>query len=408
MAEPVRLEGNFRLAENNEIVGWALDPAAPDRPLDFLVMVDGEEHGRVRANLPRPDLTERLARTDVGLAHALDPTARRKTGADLMLIDRATLAPLPPGKLRLPAPLNHRIAPRFDLDGGQDLRLMALRHGWFLLNKHDLGVDKTMFDLGEYAESELRVMNAVLDPGRDIIDAGANIGALAVPLARRLNPEARLIAVEPQIGVFTRLCTALALNAIPNVVPVLSAVGTEGGMIEVPYLDEGRHHAAGGIRVDSTTAGEPIPMTTIDALRTQFSGTRGVGLIKIDVEGMEGSVVAGAERTILADRPSLYIEVRSRDAYGLIRRTLDPLGYSVFWHAADLYQSENHFSNPRDHYAGQGVNSNVIAVPKSLADRVRGLNDPNLLEAHGPEEFWPSHRFAPKIRPRIAAWAASG
>ena len=83
---------------------------------------------------------------------------------------------------------------------------------------------------------------------------------------------------------------------------------------------------------------------------------------------------------------------------------LYPLGYMVFWHAADLYQPDNHKGNPTDRYAGQGVNSNVLALPIEKCDRLGGLNDPYLVPTGSPSEFWPPGSFPEKIRPRIEAW----
>ena len=406
---PPKLEGNFRVAENNELVGWVIDPDQPERRIELMLMVDGDERARVPVGLPRPDLTTRLAHTEVGFSVNLDPLKPRQA-AEIRLVDCATQAAVPPDRIRLAPPPKARVAPVFHPQAGaaSDLVLRETRHGWMLLNTRDAGVDKTLLDLGEYAESELQVMARLLPPNSDVIEAGANIGALALPLSRLIDPEARVIAIEPQIGVFSRLNTTLALNAVGNVVPVLAAVGDREGRAQVPFLDERRHHSSGGVRVDLASVGQPVPLTTIDALRDLFGEGRPTGLIKIDVEGAEQAVFDGALATIRANRPSIYAEVRERDAYALMRSVLDPLGYQVFWHAADLYRADNYNENAHDHYAGQGVNSNVILAPPERAAALQGLSDPYLVPAGDAEEFWPPERFPERIRPRIHAWQEAG
>ena len=392
------LLGNARVAENSEIMGWAIDPTAPERPVSLILMVDGRETARLNADLPRPDLTDKVPRTDVGFSHTLPDLPQ---GAECFLFDESNGAGLAPGPQVIPKAPTRRVAPRFT-EG--ELTLEETRHGWFLLNAKDAGVDKTLLDLGEYAEAELAVLAATIDPTHHVIEAGANIGALAIPLAKLLRDDAQLFAVEPQIGVFTRLNAAIALNAADNIVPIWAALGEAQGQLEVPFTDERRHYSSGGVRVDRDSKGQPVPLTTIDHLRVDFCRGKPIGLIKIDVEGAEAAVLEGAENTIQTDRPVIYVETRDRTAYRALRNLVDPLGYMVFWHAADLYQPDNHKGNTTDRYAGQGVNSNVLALPIEKCDRLGGLNDPYLVPTGSQSEFWPPGSFPEKIRPRIEAW----
>lgn len=78
-----------------------------------------------------------------------------------------------------------------------------------------------------------------------------------------------------------------------------------------------------------------MPVTSID----HFAAERGIhpGLIKIDVEGYEGRVLEGAERTLLEDRPFVILELH-RDAkqrfgwsrVGIAQRMHD-LGYQAIF-----------------------------------------------------------------------------
>ena len=58
---------------------------------------------------------------------------------------------------------------------------------------------------------------ALIEPGDVVVDVGADIGALTVPLARAVGPAGRVLAFEPQPTVFQNLCANLALNDLLHV-----------------------------------------------------------------------------------------------------------------------------------------------------------------------------------------------
>jgi len=64
-----------------------------------------------------------------------------------------------------------------------------------------------------------------------------------------------------------------------------------------------------------------VPMTTLDHF-----GFVDVDLIKIDVEGLEASVVKGAEKTLLRCRPVMVVEQKGEDARMGLKRD-GALGY---------------------------------------------------------------------------------
>ncbi len=58
------------------------------------------------------------------------------------------------------------------------------KHGFFLVNKNDYYIAGALISYGEYSEAEYELMSQMLFKDGDIIEVGANIGALSVPLAR--------------------------------------------------------------------------------------------------------------------------------------------------------------------------------------------------------------------------------
>src|SRR5882724_879314 len=61
-------------------------------------------------------------------------------------------------------------------------QLQRCRHGWMLFDGPYIG---KCFELyGEYSEAEVDLMRCFVRPGDRVIDVGANIGDLTLPLAR--------------------------------------------------------------------------------------------------------------------------------------------------------------------------------------------------------------------------------
>jgi FkbM family methyltransferase len=70
---------------------------------------------------------------------------------------------------------------------------------------------------GEYSESEVSVFRAFMRPGDTVLDIGANIGDLTLPMARIVGPSGRVIAVESHSDTYHVLCANMALNGIEHV-----------------------------------------------------------------------------------------------------------------------------------------------------------------------------------------------
>jgi FkbM family methyltransferase len=65
----------------------------------------------------------------------------------------------------------------------------------------------------------------------------------------------------------------------------------------------------------------------VHALDVIYTGDREVSVIKIDVEGMESAVIAGAVQTIERFRPVIYTETWGREYTDQVAALLEPLGY---------------------------------------------------------------------------------
>jgi FkbM family methyltransferase len=152
-----------------------------------------------------------------------------------------------------------------------------------------------------------------MDPNKDIIDVGANIGFYAVLLAKRLNDRMRVAALEPDNEAFERLLRSIDRNQIKDKVLALPCAASDAagqcmlfhvdGRSEYSSLNQVVHPS---VADESTTSQKALAMT-IDEIVSRH--VLCPGFMKIDVEGAEHLVLAGAKRTIQSCRPIVLMEV---------------------------------------------------------------------------------------------------
>jgi FkbM family methyltransferase len=258
----------------------------------------------------------------------------------------------------------------------------AARHGLMRFFPKDSYVGRSLALYGEYSDAEHRLAAMLVGSGDVVVEAGSNIGAHTVPLARMVGPAGLIHAFEPQRAVYELLAHNLAANGIGNVVLHMSAVGNAPGQISVPILNYDQPGNFGAVSMGAVN-GEVILVETIDDL-----GLERLALLKADVEGMETLVVEGAARTIARCRPALYLENdREKHSADLIAM-LQSFGYRLWWHIVPLYDPTNIAGNAYNAFPGV-ISLNLLGLP---ADRSCPL--PNLPEVTRPEQSW-----------REAAWS---
>ena len=180
-------------------------------------------------------------------------------------------------------------------------------------------------------------------PGRNrVIDAGANLGSFSLSLAARHG--ARVDAFEPQPALAALLAANAARNGVADRIRVHAlALGTAEGEACL-HLPDG---VSGAARIEPENPSDPSSSSTkivvpIRRLDTEISpeAWRETAVMKIDVEGFEGEVFAGASALFPLRRPPLVFELnlvemawRGRQPSEL-RRALEAVGYRDF-HALD-------------------------------------------------------------------------
>ena len=198
--------------------------------------------------------------------------------------------------------------------------------------------------------------------GGVVVDVGANVGALTVPLARRAGSDGIVVAIEPQPEVFQLLCTNVVLNGLRNVRTINASCGDQPGWMELARVNPQDELNVGGVRLAALLqpGGDRVRLELLDDL---LSPPR-LDLIKADVEGMESAVLRGAEMLIAEHRPVLYLEAHyPLESKALFDLVLGELGYKAFWHLPRLYRTDNHAGVAENPWNVSIVSMNVVAVP---------------------------------------------
>jgi FkbM family methyltransferase len=143
----------------------------------------------------------------------------------------------------------------------------------------------------------------IVTPGSLVIDVGANIGMHSLVLSWCTGKNGRVLSFEPSERVFQRLLDNIKLNSLDNIVAGKIGVGEAQGrqrfdMHADDYnIGKGRISGSGDCEIEITTLDE---QTKDLAMELSF--------IKIDSEGYDLNVIAGACQTLKRHEPVLMCE----------------------------------------------------------------------------------------------------
>jgi FkbM family methyltransferase len=169
---------------------------------------------------------------------------------------------------------------------------------------------------GQFEPGLQAICARALGPGAVAVDVGANIGATALIMSAFVGAEGRVIALEPGPRSFSLLQQNLALNGAATVLPLELAASAEPGPTTFCEDSAFGHLAPGG-------SGLQVQAETLDRI-VQTQGLTRLDLVKIDTEGFEPQVLAGARGAIARLKPAIYLELNS---WALIAHGRhDPLG----------------------------------------------------------------------------------
>lgn len=171
----------------------------------------------------------------------------------------------------------------------------------------------TVLTKGDADQVNAPILTRFCASGTAVIDVGANIGELTVPLARAVGAEGACLAVEPIPFLADAVRRTAFANGLDWIEVLQCAASADAGSanLELRY-SHGKLVDSGGSRLVESAAAGTVQVATErldDMVRRSRIGARRVSLVKIDVEGHELPVLRGAGETLRRHRPALAIEI---------------------------------------------------------------------------------------------------
>jgi len=236
----------------------------------------------------------------------------------------------------------------------------------YLLFATQDAISTVLYHTGQWEEYLLTISSALIE-GVDsplILDIGSNLGAYAIPLAKRIESRnGNLICFEPQKIIYYQLCGNIFLNSIDNITAYNKAVGAEQGIIEIPNLDYSLSNNIGGFSLDANyrsklnvdrflnKSSNLVDVVSLDNMNFNSK----VSLIKIDVEGFELNVLKGAVKFLENNNyPPILFEAWDLEWFASEKEDLlkfiSSLGYEISLNIKDEFVAQHPKNSNRVHF----------------------------------------------------------
>jgi FkbM family methyltransferase len=164
---------------------------------------------------------------------------------------------------------------------------------------------------GRYELNEAEFIRRAVRPGDSVIDVGANVGVHTVLMAALVGSTGEVMALEPCRAHVAKLSATLCAAGLDGRVNVISAAaGDRRGPARL-LVAAARQLSHQAWLVPETYSPRPTDLVEqVHVIRIDDLPHRGrVTFMKVDVEGSESLVLAGAWRLLLSDRPVLLLDL---------------------------------------------------------------------------------------------------
>lgn len=175
--------------------------------------------------------------------------------------------------------------------------------------------------LGTYELAVQRRLARAVQPGQVFYDVGANVGYYTLLGARRVGVTGRVVAFEPAAPNVAALRRHLELNYQMNVVTVVEAAA--GASAGKATFATGASNSMGHLATDGDLVVEVVALDDL----VEAGAIPPCDVMKVDVEGAAGDVLAGAARTIAATRPVIFLAIHGAAERAVCEAVLRRWGY---------------------------------------------------------------------------------
>lgn len=173
------------------------------------------------------------------------------------------------------------------------MNISGIKYKYFRSN-----VSRILYELPKIHEGDVSEIRRFVKPGDTVVDVGANIGTIALPVAKQLGEFGKVYAIEAHPVTFSYMNQNIKINGLKNVVAFNLAIGEKNGLVEFSdsELDD--------INVVSRTPSSSkeiatkiisVPMMKLDDFCKNIEK---ISVLKIDVEGYEKFILENAAETL--------------------------------------------------------------------------------------------------------------
>lgn len=207
----------------------------------------------------------------------------------------------------------------FPEEGNRTLRLP---------DQGDFDRSVNLFDQREVLHRSLiahAIKHQIIDPTRNIIDAGAANGDCALVWAQLID--GTVYAIDPSVNNLRYIQKTADLNGLGNLKTINRGLGESAGWLYPLYNVD--HTPFSDTPLTAFSEKNKVSGNSLDGLMA--NGTiSSIGFIHLDVEGMELSVIRGARQLLREERPVLTFEAHiSIDPVEEIFEILRELDYRI-------------------------------------------------------------------------------
>jgi FkbM family methyltransferase len=193
-------------------------------------------------------------------------------------------------------------------------RPLWIDHGCIRLPFHGDGDRQELYyylDGKTWWSDEFRSISPYLGQGGVVVDVGANLGFMSGIFSGLVGPSGRVHSFEPSPVVYAKLLEVMQANGYTNVSPYNMGCGKEESSL-VLHSPSSSGHAT--LRPNSDMEGRTSEKRVVRIVKLDdFLGPKleRLDLLKVDTEGYEDEVLAGAAGLIQKFNPIIYIELCS-------------------------------------------------------------------------------------------------
>jgi FkbM family methyltransferase len=206
----------------------------------------------------------------------------------------------------------------------------------FVLPSYAEPIAQHIFTFGTYERDTQHIILSFLPERGTLVDVGANVGALSLPIAKA-RPRASIICVEADQEIHRVLQDNVRRNECLCIRTISCVVGAVDDQLIPFYRAPSDRFGMGSVGPQFGAVPIMLKQRSLDTLLAE-SNIFHVDVLKIDVEGAELGVLKGAQRLLSSERPPAIVfefadwaEARIPGQWpGDAQRLLFQAGYRLF------------------------------------------------------------------------------